>query len=236
MPTKPANPAINPNPDIESEPVIEAMPTGVGAVLLAAGEGSRMGGLPKCLISIDGQPLLSRSLAALKAAGITRTVVVTGNYAERIEPLVDPAQAHIIRNPAPERGQGSSVRLGLEALISAGLCEAVIIALADQPLVGQPEFATLLTAFRQRPPGCSAVYPAVDGQRGNPVVLEGALVARLVAAGKAGAVRQYIDQHPAQVHVLDSANPAFVTDLDTRDDVAAFEARTASRLTLPPPA
>lgn len=208
--------------------------TDISAVLLAAGEGSRMGGLPKCLISIDGQPLLSGSLAALTAAGITRVVVVTGNYAERIEPLVDPAQAHIVRNPAPERGQGSSVRLGLEAIGGEGA--AVIVALADQPLVREAALAELLAAFRQRPPGCSVVYPAVGGQRGNPVVLEGALVARLIAAGKAGAVRQFIDEHPQQVHVHHSANPAFITDLDTRDDVAAFEARHACTVTLPSPA
>ncbi len=209
----------------------QAVHPSLGVVLLAAGEGARMGGLPKSLIRIDGQPLIQRSLAAMTAAGASALVVVTGHYAELIEPLVDAPLARIVRNPAPERGQASSVRVGLEAL--GGDCDAVIVALADQPLVGAGEIAELLDGFRRRPAGARVVYPSVGGERGNPVVLAGPLVQQLIDEGKAGAVRKFIDAHPAQVHVLDTDNRAFVTDLDTRDDVAAFEARTGCRLALP---
>ncbi len=205
----------------------------LGIVLLAAGEGSRMGGVPKCLIRIDGQPLIRRSLAAMQAAGASCVVVVTGHYADAIEPLVDPALARIVRNPAPERGQGSSVRLGLEALV--GRCDIVLIALADQPLLGADDVGELLGAFQRRAEGIRAVYPSVGGKRGNPVVLDGSLVRELVASGQADAVRPFLDQHPQQVQVLHTANDAFIIDLDTRDDVAAFEARIARRVELPGP-
>ncbi len=203
----------------------------LGVVLLAAGEGARMGGVPKCLIRIDGQPLIQRSLNAMSSVGTSELVVVTGHYADLIEPWVIAPHARIVRNPAPERGQASSVRLGLEAL--GGTHDAVIVALADQPLVGASELAELLEGFQRRPSGTRVAYPSVGGERGNPVVLAGSLVQQLIGDGKAGAVRKFIDEHPAQVHVLETNNPAFITDLDTRDDVVAFEARTGCKLSLP---
>ena len=57
----------------------------VGAVLLAAGEGSRMGHMPKCLIQINGQSLLQRQLLALSEAGVDEVVLVTGYHHTAIE-------------------------------------------------------------------------------------------------------------------------------------------------------
>ena len=216
-----------------------------GVVLLAAGEGARMGGMAKCLIRLDGEPLIRRSLRAVHEAGAAAVVVVTGYYAEAIEAEVRAAAAetaHIVRNPDPARGQGSSVGIGLSALCGddaggqANDVEAVIIALADQPLVGRAEIIELLEGFRRRPQGTDVVYPMVRGQRGNPVVLSVALARQLLASGQAGAVRKFIDAHPAQVHQLLTDAEAFITDLDTRDDIAAFEARTSARIALPGPA
>ncbi len=46
-----------------------------GVVLLAAGEGARMGGVAKCLIRIDGEPLIHRSLRAMQEAGAATEIV-----------------------------------------------------------------------------------------------------------------------------------------------------------------
>ena len=42
----------------------------VGAVLLAAGCGARLGNRPKSLLQLDGVPLIRRLLSALTAAGV----------------------------------------------------------------------------------------------------------------------------------------------------------------------
>ncbi len=239
----------------KDEDLLQAAPVTVrfGVVLLAAGEGARMGGVAKCLIRLDGEPLIRRSLRAMHEAGAAAVVVVTGYYADAIEAEVEAADAaavhttahiaaQVVRNPDPARGQGSSVGIGLAALCgdhALGLAndiEAVVIALADQPLVGRAEIAKLLAGFRGRPPGTDVVYPMVRGQRGNPVVLSGALATQLLASGQAGAVRKFIDTHPVRVHQLLTDTDAFITDLDTRDDIAAFEARTSARVALPGPA
>ena len=56
----------------------------VGAVLLAAGAGSRLGHRPKSLLELGGVPLIVRQLVALSGAGVDELVVVLGHHAEAI--------------------------------------------------------------------------------------------------------------------------------------------------------
>jgi CTP:molybdopterin cytidylyltransferase MocA len=88
----------------------------VGAVLLAAGEGARMGGVPKSMLKLQGVPLINRHLIAMSGGGIDEVVVVTGFYHEQIELAVETFPVTVVRNPHPEEGQHSSVKLGLAAL------------------------------------------------------------------------------------------------------------------------
>ena len=75
------------------------MSTARTAVLLAAGEGTRLHphtlDRPKCLVEVAGLPLLERALAALEAAGFDEVVIVTG-YREDVlqEFLAARAQRH----------------------------------------------------------------------------------------------------------------------------------------------
>ena len=72
----------------------------VGAVVLAAGEGSRMGSLPKCMLRLQGVPLINRHLIALSGGGIDEVVVVTGYHHAEVEPAVEAFPVTIVRNPA----------------------------------------------------------------------------------------------------------------------------------------
>ncbi len=119
----------------------------VGAVVLAAGAGSRLGGRPKCLLELGGVPLIRRTLIALSGAGVDEVVVVLGHHAPQIEPLVQDFPVTLARNPSPDDGQVSSQRVGLAAL--GGKLDAVMVVLADQPLSARP------TSRRSSAPGRS---------------------------------------------------------------------------------
>ena len=56
----------------------------VGAVLLAAGEGLRMGGVAKPLITLQGVPLINRQLIALSGAGVDEVRAAWGVKTEKI--------------------------------------------------------------------------------------------------------------------------------------------------------
>jgi CTP:molybdopterin cytidylyltransferase MocA len=202
----------------------------IGAVLLAAGEGRRMGGVAKPLIRLQGVPLISRHLVALSGAGVDEVVVVTGHARAAIEDAVRSFVVTLAHNEAHADGQQGSVRVGLAAL--SGAFDAVIILLADQPLIGAGDLTELIGAFKKRPAG-HVVVPTVDGQRGNPVVLDHVALARILASDTNLGCRHLIDRHPELVHVHETANTRFVTDLDTVEDVRQLAQRTGWRLELP---
>jgi molybdenum cofactor cytidylyltransferase len=203
----------------------------IGAVLLAAGEGRRMGGVSKPLIRLQGVPLISRQLVALSGAGVDEVVVVTGHARQAVEDHVRGFVVTLAHNEAHADGLQGSVRVGLAAL--SGSFDAVIVALADQPLIGATDLTELIGAFKKRPAG-HVVVPVVNGQRGNPVMLDDVALTRILAGDTNVGCRLLIEREPELVHAHETANIRFVTDLDTVEDVQALAQRTGWRLELPP--
>jgi len=202
----------------------------VGAVLLAAGNATRMGGRPKALLELDGTPLVLRQLAALSDAGVDERVIVLGAHAERILPVIGNLALTVI-NPRPDDGQISSQRLGLGAL-SANL-DAVLVALVDQPLVGAPEITSMICAFKTRPDGISVVVPRVAGEPGNPVIFSAAVRAEILKADVTMGCRQWRNENPAAVMNFETDNRAFILDVDTPQDIERFERDTGQTLRWP---
>jgi len=202
----------------------------VGAVLLAAGTGSRMGGVAKSLIRLQGVPLINRQLIALSGAGVDEVVVVTGFARDAVEASVSSFPVTLAHNADYALGQQSSVRVGLQAL--RGNFDAVLVVLADQPLLGAADLTELISAFKKRPQG-HVVVPVVDGQRGNPLVMDDVALAQILASDTNLGCRHLVERQPELVHVHTSSNARFVTDLDTPEDLEALSLRTGWRLELP---
>jgi CTP:molybdopterin cytidylyltransferase MocA/SAM-dependent methyltransferase len=197
----------------------------IGAIVLAAGAGSRFGGA-KLEARLDGKPVLQHVLDALAAAGIEDPVVVTAG------PLTAPIEwraARPMTNPDPARGVASSLQVGWGAAMGGDEPpDAVIVALGDQPLIRAEVVGALATAALDaaRP----IVAPRYSGSSArNPLRLERD-AAPLVdeAAGDRG-LGPIIDARPDVVRWLDvdGDNP----DIDTPADLArAVELAWADRV------
>ena len=203
----------------------------VGAVLLAAGSGSRLGGRPKSLLELDGVALIRRAIAALAQAGVCDLVVVLGHHARLLEPALQGTAARWVVNPQPEEGQVSSQRLGLAALDVR--CEVVVVALADQPLIDADDVRALLQAWARRPPRAAVVYPQVDGQPGNPVVFSDEVRKQILRSEPTVGARQWRQGHPAVVSPFVTPNPHYRFDIDTPEDLARFQRETGRALVWP---
>ena len=202
----------------------------IGALLLAAGEGRRMGGVAKSLIRLQGVPLISRQLVALSGAGVDEVVVVTGYARHAVEDQVRSFVVTLVHNAAHADGQQGSVRLGLGAL--SGPFDAVIVMPVDLPLIGAGDLTELIGAFKKRSSG-HVLVPVVNGQRGNPIILGAEALARILASDTNLGCRHLIERQPELVHGYETTNVRFVTDLDTVDDVQQLAKRTGWRLELP---
>ena len=191
-------------------------------VLLAAGEGSRMGSFPKALLKKDGKTILEKFCISIKALNPVEIVVITGFHTQAIEqelnrlaklmnlPIV------IVHNTHASAGQASSVRLALETLGSA--YDAVAMCLSDQPNISEQELSNLLNQFILRAPHEDVVMPRVAGQRGNPVLFSKKAVNEMLS--NPGMVcRSFMDQHPERIKVYETNNEAYILDVDTDADI-----------------
>jgi molybdenum cofactor cytidylyltransferase len=207
----------------------------VGAVLLAAGSGSRFGGRPKALLELDGVPLILRQLIALSGAGVDELAVVLGHHADAIEAVVSRFPITLVHNPSPDDGQASSVRVGLQAL--SPRLDAVIVALADQPLVDAQDIVALIGAFKKRG-DAAMVVPRTTGpdgreEPGNPVIFDAALRDEWLAGDADGACRRWRTANPQRVRWLDVEHRRYHVDVDTPQDLERFAAATGHALAWP---
>ena len=196
----------------------------VAATILAAGLGQRLGGRPKAALQIDGHSLLARLAAALRGAGIGPVSVVIGPYADRLVPLVAGCGARAVRHPQPGASLVASQRLALQAHRDALPGHDLLLVLADLPLLGAEDIAPLLAAWARRAPGVHAQVPVVDGVRGHPLLLSSQAVAQVQATPRHLGIRDWLCDHPGAVVLLESARRAYVSDLDTPDDLHALQA------------
>lgn len=203
----------------------------VGAILLAAGSGSRMGHRPKSLLELDGIALIRRQISALSGAGVQDLVVVLGHHAERIAQAVQDCPVTVVRNPDPDAGQVASLRIGLQAL--SPKIDAVLVALADQPLINAHDINDLMAAYKKRPPGTQVVQPEVDAQPGNPVMFSVEVRRQILASDAKIGCKQWQSVHPQAVYRWPSPNTHYRTDVDALDDVEHLAARTGHRLRWP---
>ncbi len=203
----------------------------VGAVLLAAGRGSRIGDRPKCLLELGGVPLIRRQLIALSGAGVDEVVVVLGHHAAAIEPAVQAFPVTVAYNPSPDDGQVSSQRIGLAAL--GGKLDAVIVALADQPLLNAQDITALIGAFKKRPDGASVVFPQTGGQRGNPVIFTPEVREQILAGAAQVGCRQWQADNPGAVAPFITDNRRYRVDIDTPEDLERFGRDTGHVLRWP---
>jgi CTP:molybdopterin cytidylyltransferase MocA len=165
---------------------------GAAGVVLAAGAGTRFGG-PKALARLDGERLVDRAVAKLRAGGCSDVVVVQG-----AAPL-DGLDATLVDNPQWTTGMGSSLRAALHHLAS-GNAEAAVVLLLDTPWVGSGAVARLLEAVAASGAASGAWLAAqatYGGVPGHPVLLRRASWDAVAedAIGDRGA-RAWLRAHP----------------------------------------
>ncbi len=132
----------------------------VAGILLAAGDGSRLG-QPKATVELAGSTLAERGATLLRDGGAEPVIVVTGAIPVEIPGVVS------VHNPDWLTGMGSSLATGLRALAN-GDAAAAVIALADQPLVGAAAVRRLIAAHAS---GATVAIAAYDGKPRNPVLI-----------------------------------------------------------------
>lgn len=198
----------------------------IAAILLAAGESTRMGRL-KQLLPWAGTTLLDWQVEQLRAAGINEVIVVLGHSKEAIRASLDQSatKARLVINDAYREGRASSLRRGAEALDGLAEVEAIVVASVDQP---RPAWVLRHLIERHRTKQSTIIMPRFAGGGGHPIVLSGGLLDELGTVTESDlGLRAVLDRHAAEIDRLEFEDATVNVDLNTPDEyetaLAAFE-------------
>lgn len=192
-----------------------------GIIILAAGPSSRLGE-PKQMLDIDGETLLVKTVKAAIGSHAGSIAVVLGSNEKEHRKLLRELTLDIVYNENWQSGMGSSLKTGLQHLLSQyPSLEAIIILVCDQPLLTTENITNLILKHQEtNKPIIASRYSGIPGV---PVLFNKAYFPELMALPDDQGAKKIILQHPEDVDEVPF--PGGEIDLDTMADYEAFKKR-----------
>jgi len=184
----------------------------IAAVVLSAGESSRMG-RPKALLPIDGQSFIEKIVGALKQSGIARIVVVLGFNADGMRRQVEHLPVEIVVNPDYKQGQLSSLQAAIRHLQSTGNCDGMLVHLVDHPYIDSRMVRSMIDSFGDSDK--LIVVPCHQGKRGHPVIFSNQLFQELLDAPQDQGAKAVVNAHRDRTLEIDTDDAGITVDIDT---------------------
>ncbi|RME74762.1 MAG: bifunctional N-acetylglucosamine-1-phosphate uridyltransferase/glucosamine-1-phosphate acetyltransferase [Planctomycetota bacterium] len=181
-----------------------------GAIVLAAGQGTRMRASgPKVLQPLLGKPLIEHVLDAIAAAGVDgpAVVVVPADDDRVAHALQDRPGVRVAVQPQPD-GTGGAALAGLRALEATGLPPRVLVACGDAPLIRPETFAALIERHEQAAAAATVLTAEVPDPSGY---------GRIVRSGDGERVARIVEDREARpgergIHEINSGTFVFDTE------------------------
>ena len=149
-------------------------------------------------------------------------LVVAGKNEASVAPVVYANGASLVVNPEPERGQFSSLRIGLQEVLNRGR-DAAMVTLVDRPPVQRETLETLEAAFvRATAHRKWAVIPEYQGQHGHPILLGREMLSAFLNAPETSNAREVEHAHQNEIEYVPVDDPLVVLNIDTPEQYAAL--------------
>ena len=205
--------------DVTARPLPRARATAsrsVAAVVLAAGQSSRMAPRHKLLVKDSaGRAMIARVVDAVLASKARPVLVVTGHRAPEIEAALAGRSVRFVSAPDYAAGLSASLRAGLAALPAAS--PGALVVLGDMPLVSADTIDRLIEAY-DPDEGRTIVVPTHDGQTGNPALWDRRYFPAMMALSGDSGARSLMRQHAEAVAEI-AADATVLRDFDTPESL-----------------
>ncbi len=188
----------------------------MNVILLAAGQGTRMGGPNKLLLPFQGSTILEHTLGQLLTADIGPVIVVTGHQREKVTELLADYPVQEVFNPDFQTGMTSSIQAGVRAADE----QAYMICLSDMPMIPTAAYQLLNNRFLEQlqTDDRTIVLPRFNTQKGNPVIFSAAYREAILQHPEPEGCKGIVQANAAHVVWVDVADEGVVRDVDTQED------------------
>lgn len=196
-------------------------------LILAAGESSRMG-RDKALLPWPPQTTDAVADTFLSAAirlfspHVDEVLVVAGKNQAALAPIVYANGAALVINPDPDRGQFSSLQVGLQEVLNRGR-DAAMVTLVDRPPVRAETLAELEAAFDHATAKRKwAVIPEYQGMHGHPILLGREMLTAFLSAADTSSAREVEHANQSAIEYVPVDDPLVALNVDTPEQYAAL--------------
>ena len=184
----------------------------IAAVVLSAGESSRMG-RPKALLPIDGQTFIEKIVGALKQTSVGKILVVLGHNADDMKRRMQHLPVQMLVNPDYKLGQLSSLHVAVRHLEKDGNCDAMLVHLVDHPYIDAKLVEAMVARFAET--GKLIIVPRHGGKRGHPVIFSRKLFGELLSAPMDQGAKAVVNAHRDDTLEIDTKDEGITVDIDT---------------------
>ena len=185
------------------------------AILLAAGQSSRMGAF-KPLLPFGNKTVIECCIDYLRKGGVDTIVVVLGHRAEEVRARLVNHDVSFAFNPDPTSEMGASIAAGIQQLPESA--KATLIALTDHPAVPATVVKTVVEAWTN---GARLVIPTWQNRGGHPVLVDLSFKPEVLTLTSSG-LRALFQNHRDEVRRIEVDSPFIARDMDTWDDYRAL--------------
>jgi len=182
------------------------------AIVLAAGESRRFGSTKQLAVH-DGRALVAHAMSRAESICGRNSLLVTGNAWREVAAACEPLQGFLVVNTEYRDGLASSLRAGIGGVAEAAA--AVLLLLADQPLVTDLHLQMLVEKWRRSPD--SIVASTYAESFGPPVIFPADLFVELVSLDGDRGAKPVIDANIERTIFVECAEAAF--DVDRPEDL-----------------
>jgi len=184
----------------------------ISAVILSAGESSRMG-RPKALLPIDGHTFIEKIVGALNQTSVGKVIVILGHNAEEMRRRIEHLPVEILVNPDYKLGQLSSLQVAVGYLKKTADCNGMLVHLVDHPYIDAKLVDIMIERFQTS--GKLIVVPRFDGKRGHPVIFSRKLFDELLTAPMDQGAKAVVNAHRGDTLEIDTQDAGVTVDIDT---------------------
>jgi CTP:molybdopterin cytidylyltransferase MocA/phosphoserine phosphatase len=145
-------------------------------------------------------------------------IVVVGTNSETLAPFVYSSSADaLVVNPDPQRGQFSSLRIGLQEVLNQGR-DAAFVALVDRPPASESTYESLRQEFLETSSDCLAVVPEYSGKHGHPIVIGREMIEAMLRAPADSNAREVMHAHQERITYFTVNDPFVTMNINTAED------------------